>query len=61
MKNTPIETTETPEYVSAQFLPKEDITAFELASLMPYLLGASLTFGAWVDLGEMQRHFKRTG
>ena len=47
------------EYVNVSFEPKEDITAFELASLMPYFHGKNMTTDDWDALGAMKRHLKR--
>lgn len=48
--------------VTAQWAPKSDITAYELALCLPYFMpGAVLTEQAWESLGDAQRHFVRWG
>lgn len=42
-----------------RWTPQEDITAFELAKLTPYLCGKPLFDETWAQLGTMQRHFER--
>jgi hypothetical protein len=42
------------------FKPKEDITAYELAQLLPYMLGLSLDEAKWKALGTAVRHLERT-
>lgn len=46
--------------VNATFEPKEDITAYELARLLPYLHGRPLTEVEWESLGHVARHLKRS-
>lgn len=47
-----------PKTVSVIFEPKEDITAYELAQLLPYVTNNQPMFEEhWEQLGEMQRHF----
>ena len=48
-------------FVSCSFDPKPDITAYELAVLLPYFHGRQMTESDWDSLGEMQRHLKRDG
>ncbi len=46
--------------VSATFDPQPDIDAFELARLLPFVLGRRMLESDWVTLGTAQRHLKRT-
>lgn len=44
----------------AYFRPKEDITAYELAQMMPIILGLKPIFEEdWLTLGAMTRHLER--
>ena len=47
--------------IPARFRPQKDITAYELAQLLPYYLGLALLFQAdWDKLGEtVTRHLER--
>lgn len=45
--------------VVASFEPQQDITAYELATLLPYLFGKALYQSDWDSLGAAQRHMKR--
>ena len=40
------------------FKPEPDITAYELAVLLPYLIGAPITLSAYEELGSAARHLK---
>ena len=42
-----------------RYEPQEDITAYELALLIPYLTGVVLTNDALATLGAAGRHFRR--
>lgn len=49
-----------PVLVRARFIPKDDITAYELATLLPYYLGLRPMFETdWIELGDMTRHLQR--
>lgn len=48
------------ECVSAFYEPKRDITVYELAILVPYLIRGGLTEKAWTDIGVARRHLRRT-
>ncbi len=46
--------------IRARFVPQEDITAYELAILLPYYLGLKQMFVAdWSALGAINRHLER--
>lgn len=46
--------------IRARFIPKEDITAYELAILLPYYLGLRpMMEKDWTELGTMTRHLER--
>jgi hypothetical protein len=47
------------KYVRADFQPKVDITAYELAQLLIYFHGKGMTEDEWDKIGAMQRHFVR--
>lgn len=48
------------KYVTAEFHAKEDITAYELAQLLPPMWSCKpFTEYDWEKLGSLQRHFKR--
>ncbi len=48
-------------YVTATFHPQTDITAYELAMLLPFFItGKGMTEGDWDLLGAAQRHLRRT-
>ena len=47
------------QQINAQFEPLEDITAFELAKIIPFFHGKVMTEAEWTGLGEMRRHFIR--
>lgn len=51
---------ENPKIIHADYEPKPDITAYELACLMPMLLGNPLTEAGWIDIGTASRHLRRT-
>lgn len=44
------------EHVNCTYAPKADITAFELATLLPYFIGKAMTKEDWDALGACQRH-----
>lgn len=49
-----------PLYIQAQYKPLPDITAFELAQLLPYLVGRHMTEADWDALGDrVTRHLER--
>ena len=46
--------------IRARFIPQLDITAHELAVLLPFYLGLRPLFERdWVELGVMTRHLER--
>jgi len=46
--------------IRARFVPQLDITAHELATLLPFYLGLRPLFQKdWVELGVMTRHLER--
>lgn len=48
-------------FVTWAYRPKPDITAHELARLMPALLGGLISEADWASLGEAcTRHLERT-
>jgi hypothetical protein len=47
------------EVVRFRFEPRPDITAYELALLMPYLLGKQPSEADWQFMGAEQRHLVR--
>lgn len=51
---------ESPKIIHADYEPKPDITAYELACLMPMLLGNPLTEMGWIAIGTAARHLRRT-
>lgn len=49
------------KYISCYFDPQPDITAYELAKLLPWFRpGQRITEDDWTALGEMTRHLKRS-
>ena len=49
-----------PEPLRASFVPQPDITAYELATILPFFLGGRmLTEADWGALGAAQRHLVR--
>lgn len=42
-----------------RYAPRSDITAYELALLLPYLLGKAMTAADWFFQGSEQRHLVR--
>jgi hypothetical protein len=44
--------------ICAEFVPKEDITAYELAQLLPYFQGRALWPEDLTALGDVARHLK---
>jgi hypothetical protein len=57
--NVPFVRVEFPTYVNASFEPKEDITAYELAKILPFFHGQHMTEEAFAALGSANRHLKR--
>ena len=52
--------THLPKYVNATWDPQTDITAYELALLLPlFIVGSTLTEEKWESLGSATRHIKR--
>jgi len=47
------------EPICCGFIPQPDITAFELATLLPYFIGKVMYEEDWKELAVMQRHFVR--
>lgn len=45
--------------VSARYIPQPDITAYELALILPGLLGKPIYEEDWVKLGTATRHLER--
>ncbi len=45
--------------VTARFKPLPDITAWELAQILPGLFGKAIYEEDWVALGSTTRHFER--
>ncbi len=45
--------------VTARYAPKPDITAWEIAQILPGLFGKPLYEADWVALGSATRHFER--
>lgn len=45
--------------VQAKFKAQPDITAFELAQVLPYLFGKPMYEAEWDALGTAQRHWTR--
>jgi hypothetical protein len=48
-------------YVRCAFEPLPDITAYELACVLPYFHGKHMTEDDWNALGDKRRHFVRYG
>lgn len=48
-----------PKFISVSFDPLIDITAYELAKLLPFFHGRSMTEDAFKELGTASRHLKR--
>lgn len=46
--------------VYARFEPQLDITAYELAQILPFVMGRSMWEKDWEALGVVQRHLRRT-
>ena len=57
MEDTPCATIKLP--INAQFAPKKDITAYELALLLPYIINTPLFEEDWDNLGKATRHLRR--
>lgn len=47
------------KYVRASYNPQPDITAYELATILPFFHGQMMTEADWDALGATQRHLKR--
>lgn len=49
-----------PKYISVRFEPEPDITTYELAKLMPYLVGVRMGIAQdeWNKMGSEKRHLK---
>ncbi len=45
--------------VTARYAPKPDITAWELAQILPGLFGKPIYEAEWAALGSVTRHFER--
>lgn len=45
--------------LSISYNPQPDITAYELAIILPYLHGKPMFEEDWIDLGNAQRHLRR--
>jgi hypothetical protein len=45
--------------ISVSFDPQPDITAYELAKLLPHFHGQPIYESDWASLGQLQRHLKR--
>lgn len=45
--------------IRSTYVPQPDITAHELAILLPYLFGSPLYESDWAKLGAATRHLKR--
>lgn len=50
---------EVKESLSIEWRPKKDITLYELACLLPHLMGVPLFEEGLKKMGKMARHFKR--
>lgn len=49
-----------PKYVSCSYEPKPDITAYELAIILPFFMGGhGMTEKDWEALGDARRHLRR--
>lgn len=49
-----------PDPFRVEFNPQQDITAYELAILLPFFVGGiGITEAVWDSLGAAQRHLKR--
>jgi hypothetical protein len=48
------------KYITAAYEPKEDITAYELALILPYVMtGKRMTEDDWKAMGTATRHLRR--
>lgn len=54
-----MEETAQPPAIKADFRPRPDITAFELAIILPFILSEPLTEETWQNLGPITRHLIR--
>jgi hypothetical protein len=59
VSNAPAEFTRLVVPIAAKYAPKEDITAYELSLLLPYLLGTPIYENDWQKLGAATRHLER--
>ena len=50
---------EVKESLTIEWKPKKDITLYELACLLPHLMGLPLFEEGMKKMGKMARHFKR--
>ena len=50
---------EVKESLTIEWKPKKDITLYELACLLPHLMGVPLFEEGMKKMGRMARHFKR--
>lgn len=48
-----------PQYITCTYNPQPDITAYELAQIIPYFHGKSMTANDWESLGPVTRHLKK--
>jgi hypothetical protein len=46
-------------YIETTYDPKPDITVYELALLLPYMIRVPIDQAAWDKLGTATRHLKR--
>lgn len=49
------------DFVRCRYEPQPDITAYELAQIIPYFAGGHLTRKAWEKLGSANRHLPICG
>lgn len=49
------------KYVNASYDPQPDITAYELATILPFFMSRIMTEADWDAFGAAQRHLKRLG
>jgi len=48
-----------PQPINCIYNPQPDITAYELAQIIPYLLNKTMLKEDWDKLGNITRHLKR--
>lgn len=46
-------------FIQCEYSPQPDITAYELAQILPYLIGRAMHESDWEKLGVATRHLKR--